>query len=296
MISVKKASDLLTTSADTVKGFSWQAAQKASITAKFNTVADHFANSASSISTIDQIFDDPMLLEFALGACSLSRKSLNHIPLADQRKLISTVIDPTKLTQSATMQDLQRRYFLTCGDSLGGTMRNRIGAKAQEDLTDAIQSKLKSAGVSYTTTINDSGTINSIVYASLGPGPHSARRLFFNKKPKFIDKSIDFIVVKGGFDVERSSDFVACGELKGGIDPAGADEHWKTARAALNRIKAKFTQLNQPVPKLFFIGKAIEASMSEEMFGMLTSGDLEAVANLNFAPQTKEFVEILLAQ
>ena len=30
------------------------------------------------------------------------------------------------------------------------------------------------------------------------------------------------------------------GELKGGIDPAGADEHWKTGNSALVRIRKAF--------------------------------------------------------
>jgi hypothetical protein len=36
---------------------------------------------------------------------------------------------------------------------------------------------------------------------------------------------------------------IALGELKGGIDPGGADEHWKTAQAAFNRIRQAFTVL-----------------------------------------------------
>jgi len=31
------------------------------------------------------------------------------------------------------------------------------------------------------------------------------------------------------------------GELKGGIDPAGADEHWKTANKALDKMRKPFT-------------------------------------------------------
>ena len=34
--------------------------------------------------------------------------------------------------------------------------------------------------------------------------------------------------------VENPKHYLACGELKGGIDPAGADEHWKTAGKALS--------------------------------------------------------------
>jgi type II restriction enzyme len=39
--------------------------------------------------------------------------------------------------------------------------------------------------------------------------------------------------------------------LKGGIDPAGADEHWKTAGSALLRIKRAF-QAEGLAPATFF--------------------------------------------
>ena len=40
----------------------------------------------------------------------------------------------------------------------------------------------------------------------------------------------------------KSERYLALGELKGGIDPAGADEHWKTANSALGRIRKAFAR------------------------------------------------------
>jgi hypothetical protein len=73
--------------------------------------------------------------------------------------------------------------------------------------------------------------------------------------------------------------YVALGELKGGIDPAGADEHWKTARTALTRIREAFA-MHGLTPHTFFIGAAIEAKMAAEIWGMLETGTLENAANL----------------
>lgn len=73
--------------------------------------------------------------------------------------------------------------------------------------------------------------------------------------------------------------YIALGELKGGIDPAGADEHWKTARTALDRIRAAFAQQNH-TPHTFFIGAAIERAMADEIWNYLNSGTLENAANL----------------
>ena len=69
------------------------------------------------------------------------------------------------------------------------------------------------------------------------------------------------------------------GELKGGIDPAGADEHWKTAKTALDRIKNTF-QKNSFSPKLFFVGAAIENKMAVEIFNNLKSKYIHNAANL----------------
>jgi len=73
--------------------------------------------------------------------------------------------------------------------------------------------------------------------------------------------------------------YIALGELKGGIDPAGADEHWKTARTALSRIRDAFSK-HKLSPHTFFIGAAIENRMANEIWSMLENGSLENAANL----------------
>ncbi|MCD4695190.1 MAG: type II restriction endonuclease [Bacteroidales bacterium] len=72
--------------------------------------------------------------------------------------------------------------------------------------------------------------------------------------------------------------------IKGGIDPSGADEHWKTANSALNRIRAGFAKekLN---PQTFFIGAAIESSMAAEIFKQLKTGTINNAANLTIDDQ-----------
>lgn len=85
--------------------------------------------------------------------------------------------------------------------------------------------------------------------------------------------------------------FVA-GELKGGIDPAGADEHWKTARTALIRIESAFAKINLK-PKLFFVGSAIERKMAAEIWIMLEDSSLTNVANLTNELQLNSLVRWL---
>lgn len=82
--------------------------------------------------------------------------------------------------------------------------------------------------------------------------------------------------------------FIALGELKGGIDPAGADEHWKTANSALDRIRKAFAT-KKLKPYTFFVGAAIEKSMAKEIFTQLRKGTLTCAGNLTV---DKHLVEI----
>src|SRR5579862_2435411 len=74
--------------------------------------------------------------------------------------------------------------------------------------------------------------------------------------------------------------YLALGELKGGIDPAGADEHWKTALAAHGRISKAFIG-NRFAPKTFFVGAAVARHMASEIWNELKAGRLTNAANLN---------------
>ncbi|MEQ9354156.1 MAG: AvaI/BsoBI family type II restriction endonuclease [Coleofasciculus chthonoplastes F2-STO-03] len=73
--------------------------------------------------------------------------------------------------------------------------------------------------------------------------------------------------------------YLALGELKGGIDPAGADEHWKTARSALYRINQAF-MTRELKPHTFFIRAAIAKAMAGEIWRQLQEETLTNAANL----------------
>ena len=87
--------------------------------------------------------------------------------------------------------------------------------------------------------------------------------------------------------------YIALGELKGGIDPAGADEHWKTANSALERIRKAFLKENCS-PKTFFIGAAIEKAMAQEIYQQLEKQTLTNSANLTNENQVVSLCNWLL--
>ena len=124
------------------------------------------------------------------------------------------------------------------------------------------------------------------------------RVMVLDRKPKVVGKNIDVVVLQtaSGKSVqellEDKNTYVACGEIKGGIDPAGADEHWKTAHSALERIRMTF---GLQTPALFFAGAAIEASMAHEIVAQLRSNRLTYAANLTKPQQTGDLANWLVS-
>ena len=97
----------------------------------------------------------------------------------------------------------------------------------------------------------------------------------FNCNPEELSSKLGVKAV-----INSHSLYIALGELKGGIDPAGADEHWKTAQTALSRIREAFEKAGHK-PYIFFIGSAIESKMASEIWDQLQNDILANAANLN---------------
>jgi hypothetical protein len=173
-------------------------------------------------------------------------------------------------------------------------MRNIGGAIAQRKLTRNIIAALSLANVSFEWqhakikrwligSFSDPD-IEFQANALSWVNAQGARTLRYNYTPKIVGKNIDLCLLActpQNFEtaVLDGSLYVALGELKGGIDPAGADEHWKTARTALLRIRDAFSNLNL-APASVFIGAAIVSSMADEIWTQLENGTLTNAANL----------------
>lgn len=70
------------------------------------------------------------------------------------------------------------------------------------------------------------------------------------------------------------------GELKGGADPAGSDEHWKTATRAFSRIIEAAEKTQRPRPMLSFLATILVDRVAVEAELMLERGELTSVYNL----------------
>lgn len=243
------------------------------------------------------------LLNFAeiqwglLTAAGVSDKAANHLQDSDKREavngLIKNFLEPAGTANF--VEELVFRFLLTRGDTLGGSMRNVGGFMAQKKLTRAIIACLKLAGQkcqwlradtkSWAELPEDDTDVELTLRGLSWSTPKGPRTILYNVTVPVVKNNVDLLLLKCSSSdsvrevISTPSAYIALGELKGGIDPAGADEHWKTASTALDRIHKAFAK-QKLKPHTFFIGAAIEAKMALEIWEMLKRGTLENAANL----------------
>ena len=237
-----------------------------------------------------------------LAAAGLSEKAMGHLKEEDKIDAIKGLIE--KFLEPAGnkfVEELVYRFLLTRGAKLAGSMRNLGGVIGERKVSRAIISALAILGTRYKClhtkssewipASNDDTDIELDLKGLAWQRQGNRRILLYNIKVPLVQKNVDFSVLnakpeeinlrEGRAESAHNvaSRYIALGELKGGIDPAGADEHWKTANSALARIRNAFSTRSLS-PLLFFVGAAIENSMAVELFSQLESGILANAANL----------------
>jgi hypothetical protein len=287
---------LETTYEATRAGFVALALEKNRRATPFVAQARALKSAASKARTPNELLNISEIKEGLLTAAGVSDKATNHLETSDKtdaiRGLIKNFLEPAGAN---FVEELVYRYLLTRGDTLGGSMRNVNGFMAQKKLTRAILANLKLAGIRSHWRHADSKAWEILpdedvdVELSLRGlswvTSQGARTLIYNLTVPFLGNNVDLCLFKCKYDnftkdtCGKPDAYLALGELKGGIDPAGADEHWKTASTALSRIHKAFDKYKLK-PHTFFIGAAIETKMASEIWDLLERGDLENAANL----------------
>ncbi len=292
-----KSSKSLETTYEAVRaGFVALALEKNRRATPFVAQARALKAAASKAKSPADLLKIPEIQSALLTAAGISDKALNHLQDTDKYEavngLIENFLEPAGVN---FVEELVFRFLLTRGDTLGGSMRNIGGFMAQKKLTRAIIAYLKLGGHMCQWLHNETNVWAELpeddtdVELSLrglswdvGKGPRTLR---YNVTVPLFGNNVDLSLFNcAAKDLTREkiktpSVYIALGELKGGIDPAGADEHWKTARTALNRIHDAFKK-KKLKPRTFFIGAAIEAKMAKEIWKLLKEGKLENAANL----------------
>ncbi len=231
-----------------------------------------------------------------ITAAGVSDKATNHLQDKDKTEAITGLIRNFLEPAGANfVEELVFRFLLTRGDTLGGSMRNVGGFMAQCKLSRCVISRLRLADRKANWFHSDTKVWAPLPADDAGietklKGLHwrtdgQDRTLVYNFTVPLVRNNVDlclFNVPPTRLSRQTQGDvksYIALGELKGGIDPAGADEHWKTARTALSRITESFRR-HGGRPKTFFVGAAIEAKMANEIWQMLQNKTLDNAANL----------------
>ncbi|MGV8027404.1 MAG: AvaI/BsoBI family type II restriction endonuclease [Anaerolineaceae bacterium] len=292
--NIQKSSDLITSRSAICNGFLTQAITKTEKASEFVREAKNFMSILKKANNIDNIMHIPEIRDHLISAAGFSTKASSHLdPKELDRCIEEILIKIFDSDHNYWREEILYRYLLTKGDTLGGSMRNVTGNIAKNDLIKAIQNALKKCSIkaNFSTSPTDHNKIQSISWPN--------RLLLFDKKPKIISKNIDVILLSSEAFMSKETElmeiqdsYIACGELKGGIDPAGADEHWKTANTALDRIRTSFK--GKKCPALFFIGASIEEDMANEIFEQLKSDRLTFAANLTFPNQVSSLASWLV--
>jgi hypothetical protein len=294
---LRSSDDLVTTYEATRAGFVALALEKNRRATPCVAEARALQAAASKARTPTDLLTIKGIESGLLTAAGLSDKALVHLLPEDKVEaingLIKNFLEPAG---EKFVEELVFRFLLTRGDALGGSMRNIGGVLAQRKLTRAIISTLTIAGVHYmwqhsktrqwADMTDDDSEIEFSLRGLSWEGEGKPRTLIYNLTVPLVKNNVDMCLFNLSPEALQATEYksvesyVALGELKGGIDPAGADEHWKTARAALDRIREAFSKTKHS-PHTFFIGAAIEKKMATEIWDQLEKGLLTNAANLN---------------
>jgi len=219
-------------------------------------------------------------------------------------------IEPALLSAAGVSDkaaELVFRFLLTRGDALGGSMRNVGGVLAQRKFTRCVIATLSVAAIPYRWLHSSSNTWISMTKDDADielnlkglswSSDRRTRTILYNRTPPFVKRNVDLCLLNCEPSDAKSALrtpplYVALGELKGGIDPAGADEHWKTAQSALKGIRDAFSKVDLS-PRTFFVGAAIAPQMATEIWSQLEDGTLSNAANLTGSNQVTSLCQWL---
>ncbi|MGD1083549.1 MAG: AvaI/BsoBI family type II restriction endonuclease [Verrucomicrobiota bacterium] len=308
---LQSSADLVTPYEAVRAGFVALALEKNRRATPFVAMARALKAAATKASNPRQLLSIPEIQPALLTAAGVSDKATNHLQDKDKDEaimgLIKTFLEPAGVN---FVEELVFRFLLTRGDTLGGSMRNIGGFMARKKLTRSLIAHFKLAGKRcqwlrteskvWTDLPGDDTDIELGLRGLSWVSEKGDRTLIYNLTVPIVQNNVDLSL----FDCAAAQispviyrtpgAYIALGELKGGIDPAGADEHWKTARSALNRINSAFAKRRQK-PRTFFIGAAIEPKMASEIWALLKEGDLENAANLTDENQIASITRWLCA-
>ena len=311
---LKSYEDLITPYEETRAGFIALALEKNNTATPFVEQAKALKVLASRAKTPNELLEINEIQDSLLTAAGISDKAKNHLQERDKSEAIKGLIEHfLEPAGRSFVDELVYRFLLTRGDSLGGRMRNLGGKLGERRFTRILISTCSVSGVDFeyldserknwgrpNTELDIEKQLKGLHWTSRG----NERTLIYNLTVPTVQKNVDLCLFdcspteivfgrKKDSAHHKPEKYLALGELKGGIDPAGADEHWKTANSALGRIRMAFSDKSCR-PKTFFIGAAIENAMAREIYDQLNNHTLSNGANLTNEDQVVSLCDWLI--
>jgi hypothetical protein len=309
---IRNSEDLVTSREQTRAGFVAFALEKNRRSTPIIEEAKTFRVLASKARTAKELLKIKDIRFALITAAGLSDKAETYFSETDKDKAILNLIENfLEPAGKYFVEEAVYRYLLIKGDTLGGSMRNIVGMLAQQKLIRALLSNFSISGISYQWLDNKSKkweenlsndfAIEEKLKALLWKTPRGKSRILsFNLNIPIVKNNIDICLFNAdiktynnGKIVNTPNKILMLGELKGGIDPAGADEHWKTGNTALNRIRSSFEKNNLQI-LTSFIAAAIEKKMAMEIFEQLKNKTLSCAANLTIDAQVVHYCKWLM--
>lgn len=299
------AKDLITPYENTRASFLEMALEKNDRAIPYVAAAKDLQIQLNEITSCSQLSTLPSIQGALLTAAGISAKASQHIDTVGKQQAIQNLIDKyLKPSGTSFREELVYRFLLINGDSLGGSMRNIVGALAQRRLSLAIISRFSNSNIAFKVKIKNSvvnyDRLSNVqkknaekIKAFYWTKDGKERILIYNIKVPFIKFNVDICLLNCN-DIDSMDAYLCLGELKGGSDPAGADEHWKTAKSALQRISRKYIAANKKT-KFCFLGAAVMETMADEMWDMLQKDELSFAANLSIDNHLSHFVSWLIS-
>jgi hypothetical protein len=209
--------------------------------------------------------------------------------------------------------------FSNLGESIGGSWRNEVGRLAYAEVIGGFLRYLHDKGHLSTVSYDLKGPLvieedaeeefiakdylltdgpdfpaqlaeietNRVVYKTIAL--RNNHELLLNRQIEWIDLEGASYKIGPDLSAFSTSDVLTwAGELKGGADPAGSDEHWKTATRAFDRILDAVEKTGRPKPKLSFVATILVDRVAREAAMWIQQGKLTSVYNLTQIAESEE--------
>lgn len=178
--------------------------------------------------------------------------------------------------------------------SISYSLKGQLGADDEEDAGETSREKCRISEKTDITVLLRRFDDYRVLYHEIETTNGS--RLVINSQIRWQGpNSTEFRIGPDLHSQVGSTDMLWAAELKGGADPAGSDEHWKTATQSFRRIIEAAAQTGRPKPRLSFIATILVERVARDAQTWIDNLDLTSVYNLTQMRQNPQEMDRFLS-